>query len=209
MKVSGTFQLNGISFLRVQSANPTGNQYGKVMYITMGGISFSNWHIFAAKHLGCNFDTDFSAAALLVEVELVAETEVAVLVQDSAAVAPILVDTNATPTVEVAKENKKIDRRAIFHNAWATAKSKGISFALALTQAWGLYKNPILGVIATATVASPVTFTFIKENGDTREATTTGVFLSTLKKGFIRYLEVIQGKEAMRCFRIERLISVS
>ena len=72
------------------------------------------------------------------------------------------------------------------------------SFSEALKKAWIIMKIKLAGNVA---------ITFAKETGELRAAKALSVgSLDTLNRGFVRYIENIDGKESWRSFRIDRLM---
>ncbi|MCB0649560.1 MAG: hypothetical protein KDC49_22985 [Saprospiraceae bacterium] len=87
----------------------------------------------------------------------------------------------------------------LFTIAW-TIKKLGLasSFSEALKKAWIIMKIKLAGNVA---------ITFAKETGEVRAAKALSIGnLDTLSKGFVRYVENINGTESWRSFRIDRLM---
>jgi hypothetical protein len=86
----------------------------------------------------------------------------------------------------------------VFKTAWAILKGGfAANFAQALKKAWLIIK--ISAGIATKIV-------FAKETGEYREAVAvlTGG-LDTIAQGFVRFVEIVEGKAQWRSFRISNL----
>ncbi|MCB0649441.1 MAG: hypothetical protein KDC49_22385 [Saprospiraceae bacterium] len=87
----------------------------------------------------------------------------------------------------------------LFSIAW-TIKKLGLasSFSEALKKAWIIMKIKLAGNVA---------ITFAKEAGEVRAAKALSIGnLDTLNRGFVRYIENIDGKDSWRSFRIDRLM---
>ena len=86
----------------------------------------------------------------------------------------------------------------VMKTAWAIFKSGfAVSFGQALRKAWVLIK---------ITLGNGIKISYAKETGELREAVALQLGgLSTITKGFIRYMENINGSNQWRSFRIERL----
>ena len=94
------------------------------------------------------------------------------------------------------KELRKI-RKEVFSLAHQI-KATFATFGQALKAAWRIIKMKF-------GIATPITFA--KSTGEIREAVALNCgSLSTIEKGFVRFLENIEGRTQWRSFRIERLI---
>lgn len=87
----------------------------------------------------------------------------------------------------------------VMKSAWTIFKSGlASSFSIALKKAW---------VIIKLQAGVPTVIEFAKETGEYRKATAvlTGS-LDTLEKGFVKFVELVEGKAQWRSFRIENLL---
>ncbi|HOY11612.1 MAG TPA: hypothetical protein PLY70_00675 [Saprospiraceae bacterium] len=101
---------------------------------------------------------------------------------------------------EVSPEPQPSANSELFKMAWSIVKS-GLaeSFSIALKKAWIIMRIKLQG---------EVTISFAKETGELRNALAISVGkLDTVEKGFVRYMENIEGVETWRSFRIERLLT--
>ncbi|MBK8391350.1 MAG: hypothetical protein IPL23_19545 [Saprospiraceae bacterium] len=101
---------------------------------------------------------------------------------------------------EVSPEPQPSANSELFKMAWSILKS-GLaeSFSIALKKAWIIMRIKLQGEI---------TISFAKETGELRNALAISVGkLDTIEKGFVRYMENIEGQETWRSFRIERLLT--
>ena len=72
------------------------------------------------------------------------------------------------------------------------------SFANALKAAWRIVKMQ---------AGIKTNISFAKEDGEVREAEVIAISsLSTLEKGFVRFVEIVDGVSQWRSFRLERMI---
>ncbi len=87
----------------------------------------------------------------------------------------------------------------VFKTAWSIFKSGfAANFSQALKKAW---------VIIKMSQGKVVKFQFAKETGELREATAvqTGS-LETIANGFVRFIEMVDGKGQWRSFKIANLL---
>lgn len=77
-------------------------------------------------------------------------------------------------------------------------KSSFSTFSQALKAAWKIIKMQ-MGYLETVM--------FAKSTGEVRKAEVIAIgSLTTIEKGFVRFIEIIEGKSQWRSFRIERMI---
>lgn len=77
-------------------------------------------------------------------------------------------------------------------------KSNFENWSQALTAAWKIVK---------ASLGYQVKVTFAKSTGELREANIIALgTLSTLEKGFCRFVEMVDGKSQWRSFRLDRMV---
>ena len=94
---------------------------------------------------------------------------------------------------------KPLANSELFTIAW-TIKKLGLagSFSEALKKAWIIMKIKLAGNVAIS---------FAKKTGEVRAAKALSIGnLDTLNRGFVRYIENIDGKDSWRSFRIDRLM---